>query len=79
MKAVIIVGRFHSKKTRDFLNKCQEEGMAIEFTEKGSVFDKKFIISGSQMDLNIVTSRIKLIWVGVIDRSYWRIAAKEHE
>ncbi len=59
MKVEIIVGRRHSKKARNFLKQCKAEKMAIEFTEKGTLFEKKFTIAGSQMDLNIVTSRLK--------------------
>ena len=60
MTAEIIVGRLFAKKTRDFLNRCKSQGRIIDFIEKPRwLLDKRFIINGSQMKLNVIITELK--------------------
>lgn len=55
----LTVGIMLVPKVRDFLKKCQFEGMKIEFIESSGWFAREFIVKGKCQDVQNVADILK--------------------
>jgi hypothetical protein len=57
-KATFKVGILMWSKVRNFLKKCQFDGMKIEFFEGSGIIEREFIIRGPKEEVEIIVESI---------------------